>query len=604
MEVGGTQNTQVGVPALSVHPMLAVIVFIDMVAYSRLIALDVTGTLLRFRRLRDQLITPLVQQHTGRLVQTGGDSLLLTFDSATAAVTFAVDLQRALPSREADATPDKQIRFRVGIDMGDVIQDGSDLHGNNVNIAEQLQAVCPTGGVCISRTVHDQVRSQTPEHFEFLGSPTLKNIAQPVEAFVWCGDTPSLSWPAEGELMRRTSTPFGSGACIAVLPFRTVPMQHDDYFAEGVVEDIIHVLSAQKHIFIVTRTSSVNFMKRGVDSKEAAVELGVRYLLGGSIRRESDLLRIRVELTDVETGIVLSSMQYDGSPEDIFKFQQEIAIRVAGTIAPQVREHELRLAMRKPSSSLSAYDLVLKALDNLYRPESEAFMRSRVLLEQAKVLDPYYAPAYSYLAYWHILDVGEGRSPDPVTDARAAASAAGSAFELDANDALALAIYGHVQSFLLRDYGRGLHYLDRAVDIGPNSAMAWSMSSATRGYLNEGAKAVDHAQRGLLLAPLDAHVFWHEALFAQALYLNNQYDEAIAVAERVLWRKPDLMTNLRVLIASQAAAGRTSDACVSAQRLVQVRPQFRLTDYAPHCPFRGIALQSWLQRLGEAGLPE
>jgi tetratricopeptide (TPR) repeat protein len=316
------------------------------------------------------------------------------------------------------------------------------------------------------------------------------------------------------------------------------------------------------------------------------------------------MLRIRTELTDCETGGVIRSDQYDGAVGDLFQLQEDIAIRVAATIAPQVREGELRRAMRKPPSSLTVYDLVLQALDCLYRMEDAAFMRARTLLEQAITLDPDYAPAYSYIAYWYIFHVGEGRSTNLDADARAAAKAAASAIELDANDALALAIYGHVQAFLLHDYVQALHYLDRALAAGPNCAIAWTMSSVTRGYLGQGEEAVRHAQRGLLLSPLDAHIFWHEGQLAQALYINGQHNEAVSMSQRVAWRNGELMFNLRVLMASQIAAGQVDDAQRTAQRLLQTRPEFRLSDYAERCPFQGATLEVWLQRLREAGLPD
>jgi TolB-like protein/Tfp pilus assembly protein PilF len=394
-------------------------------------------------------------------------------------------------------------------------------------------------------------------------------------------------------------------ASLAVLPFRTVPQGDDDiYFAEGIAEHIIHMLAAQKEIFVISHTSTSRYSGRQVDQRTVASELGVRYLLSGSCRRANGTFRLWTELTDCEAGVIVRSDQFDGALDDLFQVQESIAIRVAAAIAPQVRERELRRAMRKPPSSMTAHDLVLQALDRLYRMESRAFARAGELLERAIALDPTYAPAYTYKAYWHIFDVGEGRAADPAADARAAADAAGSAIELDPNDAVALAIYGHVQSFLLGDYVRALHYLDRALAAGPNCALAWTMSSVTRGYLGQGEEAVRHAQRGLLLSPLDAHIFWHEGQLAQALYINNQFDEAIAMAQRVALRSTGLMFNLRVLIASLVAAGRQDDARRTALLLLRAQPGFRLSVYAERCPFRGAIRAAWLQRLLEAELPE
>ena len=599
-----------GVLAPAPRPFLAAIVHVDMVSYSRLIALDVTGTLLRLRALRDELIDPLLLRHSGHLAQTGGDSLLLTFGAVTAAVNFAARLQQEIETHTAAAVPqERRIKFRIGIDVGDVLQDGTDLHGNNVNIAARLQVACPPGGLCVSRTVYEHVRDRAPVPLKRLGLLQLKNILHPIEAFIWHppGPPPAIDAvpqdevPAYAIVLPDTAAP--AGPTIAVLPFRMTPEAPEDaYFADGIVEDIIHMLAAQKEIFVISRGSTLAYSGYDIDRQALARELGVRYLLSGSVRRSADRLRIRTELTDAETGGVIRSDQYDGTPGDVFDVQEDIAIRVAASIAPQVRAQELRRAMRKPPSSLTAYDLVLQALDSLYHLDDAAFTRTHALLSQALAIDPLYGPAHSYLAYWYIFHVGEGRSHDMEADAHAAARAAAAAIDRDSNDALALAIYGHVQAFLLHDFTQAVHYLDRALAAGPNCAMAWTMSSATRGYLDQGTEAVRHAQRGLLLSPLDAHIFWHEGLLAQALYVNGQYDEAVAAARRVARRNPSVIFNLRVLIASLSAAGEIAEARQWASRMQRALPDFRLAEYTPRCPFRGARLQAWIEHLRQAGL--
>lgn len=593
--------------ALAPRPVQAVIVHLDMVGYSRLIGHDVVGTLRRIRTLRDACINPLIGQYDGNLVQTGGDSLLLTFQDVPTATGFALALQTALPRHNSQRSTDGAIRFRVGIDMGEVFPDGTDLHGNGVNIATRLQSTCPPGGISVSRAVHDRIPDPDRGKFASVGSLNLKNIPQPVEAFIWRAEAP-LRKPDQTTRTRAVSTEPGRiatltlGPSIAVLPFRMMPADADDaYFADGVVEDIIHALAAQKEMFVISRSSTLPFTDPEVDRQQVASELGVRYMLHGSIRRAADTVRIRTELTDTESGQLLRSDQYDGNATDLFAFQEKIAIRVAATIAPQVRERELRRAMRKPPDSLTAYDLVLKALDNLYRLDSDSFTCARPLLRRAIRLDPDYAPTHSYLAYWHILQFGEGRSKNRAADVKAAAQCAAAALSRDSSDALALAIYGHVLAFMMHDFPRARDYLDRALRDGPNCAMAWSMSSTTHGYLGQPAEAVRHAQRGLLLSPLDAHMFWHEGQLAQALYLNGQYEEAIAMASRVARRHPHLMFNLRVLIVSLQATGQHMEAQQAARQMMRAQPDFSLATYRPHCPFQGVVLENWIGRLRAAG---
>jgi TolB-like protein len=533
---------------------------------------------------------------------------LIVFESIDGAFRCAM-----VPIQDGDQPADRAIRFRVGINIGDAIADGTDLHGDAVNVAARLQAECPPGGICVTQAVRDHVQERLHLVFKELGPLILKSIARPVEAYVLQFDMAARaatnSLPTihhESDIIARHETlPLLDKPSIAVLPFQMIPAQAEEaWFAEGIVEDIIHMLASQRGIFVISRGSTLHFSQPPIDVQVIAGKLGVRYLLQGSVRRTAAILRIRTELMDTETGLVIRADQYDGVPSDLFSLQERIAVRVATAIAPRVHEHELHGAKRKPPSSLTVYDLLLEALDSLYRLDVASFARARTLLERAIWLDPGYAPPYSYLAYWHILHVGEGQSENPDRESAAAARSAAAAIELDANDALALAIYGHVRAFLLHDFNQAVHYLNRALEAGPNCAMAWSMSSATRGYLSQGAEAVRHAQHGLLLSPPDAHLFWPEGLLAQAYYMDGQFEEAITTAERLAVRRPDVMFNLRVLIASQVAVGRIDGACQTARCLMQTLPSFRLSRYAPRCPFQGDTLKLWIDRLRTAGLPE
>jgi len=302
--------------------------------------------------------------------------------------------------------------------------------------------------------------------------------------------------------------------------------------------------------------------------------------------------------------LVIRHDRFDGRLRNLFDLQEQIALSTMKSVAPHIREREVRRSMRKPPESLSAYELVLRALEFLYRLQPEAQARARGLLQQALGIDPNYAPAYAYIAYWYIFRVGEGWSLDPDADAREAARMTQLALELDPRDGLALAINGHVQSFLLRDYESANAILDRAVAIAPNCALAWTMSSITRGYLGDGAAAVERAETGLRLSPIDGHVFWFEGQLAQAHYVNGDYASAVAWARRTAAQNPAAMFNLRVLAASLVALGRIEAAQRVTQTLLVHNPEFRLTSYRRSCPFTGQVLADWMTRLREAGLPE
>jgi adenylate cyclase len=296
--------------------------------------------------------------------------------------------------------------------------------------------------------------------------------------------------------------------------------------------------------------------------------------------------------------------QYEGSLSDLFELQGRIAVNVVRTIAPHVQERELVRALRKQPQNMTAYDLVLQAIDVLYRMDYESFSKARGLLQRAIAHDPGYAPAYAYTAYWYMFQFAETASSDPDADIAAAMSHASVALERGGDDPLALAIYGHGQSFLLKDYTTALSYLDRAIEVGPSSAMAWSMSSCTRGYIGDGATAVQHAERSVRLSPLDARLFWQEGVLAQAHYVNGDYEEALEWARGSFARNEAWRANLRTLIATLVALDQVAEAEQAAGLLMTREPRFRLGSYAVRCPFPPGLVEPWIARLRKAGLPD
>jgi adenylate cyclase len=595
------------------------VLHLDVVGYTRLIGLDDLRTLARLRDLRTQVIEAEAGGFGGQLHQSAGDSLLVTFNSITGAVDCAVSIQQQIAAMEADHPAEQRILFRAGIDLGDVIPDGTDLHGNGVNVAVRLQTACPVGQVCISRGVYDQVKSRLTVAVEAMGQLTLKNIAEPVEAFVLrvhTGRSPrdgpgphaGQSGMAADRQIRPPSKHRTAGAhepSIAILPFRVLSRRPSDrQLVDGVVDEINHTLAGLRELFVISRGSTRQYDPDRYDIATVARELDVGYILQGSMRRSARNLRIQTELADVSDLSVIHSQQYNATDDSIFELQERIATDVASPIAPHVRERELRRAMRKPASSLTAYDLVVRAVDALFRVTHEPLLRARELLLEAIALDPDYAPAYTYAAYCSIFIYGEGWSKNPEQEPQAAADFACKAIERDPHDASALAIYGHVQSLMLHDFATATHFLDRAIEAGPNNPLAWTMSSATCGYLGYGKLAIERAQRGLRLSPRDTRVFWPQALLGQAFYIDGDYDQAVAWARRALGNCPTAIFNLRTLIASLVAQGDLREAAAMAQRLLLMLPKFRLGQYAPKCPFQGDHLATWIDRLRRAELPD
>ena len=467
---------------------LVAVLAADVVGYARLTEAHEETTHNWLMRLRSEVLDPGVAAHRGRVIKNTGDGFLAMFESAHEATQCALDLQRAVITKTAEQFPDQRITFRMAVNIADAIIEKDDIYGDGVNVAAHLQAYAEPGEVVVSGAVAEQIGSGLGVGATDLGDLLLRNHARPVRVF-------ALSSRAAPPRLVGDAFPGAEARpSIAVLPFRkhqTDP--EENYFSDGIVEVIISALAALKELFVISRGSTLGYAGATIDARAIGRELGVRYVLYGSVRRSRGRVRIGTELTDTETGTIMRSDQYDGRLTELFELQDRISTNVVKTIAPNVQERKLVRALRKHPQNMTAYDLVLQALDLLYRMDGDSFARARGLLQQAISHDPAYAPAYSYAAYWYIFRVGEIGSSDPEADGAAGARYAAAAIERDPNDALALAIYGHVQSYLLKRYDRAISYLERALQAGPSSAMAWTMSSATRGFIGEGPVAVQHA---------------------------------------------------------------------------------------------------------------
>jgi adenylate cyclase len=577
----------------------AAILVADMVGYSRLMEAHEESTHAWLMRLRSETLEPGIVARAGRIVKNTGDGFLAVFDTARDATECARTLQQALAAATTEQPSEQRIMFRMAVNVADIIVEDDDIYGDGVNIAARLQTYAEPGGIVFSGAAVEQMGSSLDARVIDLGELPLRNLVRPVRVFAL---GPHVAPP---RLVGDGLAGSEQRPSIAVLPFRMHQVTPEEgYFANGIIDDIINGLAALKELFVVSRGSALGYGGATLDVRAIGRDLGVRYVLYGSVRRSGGLIRIGTELSDAETGTVIRADQYDGSLTDLFELQGRIAVNVVRTIAPHVHERELVRAMRKQLQNLTAYDFVLRAIDLLYRMDFESFSCARGLLQQAIAHDPGYAPAHAYMAYWYVLRVGEIGSPDPGADAAAAAGHAAEALERDGADALSLAIGGHVQSYLLKDYGEAISLLDRAIVAGPSSAMAWTMSSLTRGFMGDGAAAVQHAEHGVRLSPLDARLFWHEGGLAQAHYFDGNYAEALEWARSAVGRNESIRYNLRTLIATLAALGEVDEGTAAAQQLRRIQPDFRLGPYSKNCPFLGPVRDAWLARLRSAGLPE
>ncbi len=353
MSVAKTSDTIGRLPA---GRKLVAVLYADMVGYSRMIALDDIGTLERLRALRRNVIDPALDEYGGRIVQTGGDSLLITFDSIDGAVRCAAAVQQQVSAHHADQPADRATRFRIGINIGDAIADGTDLHGDAVNVAVRLQAECPPGAICVSRAVRDHMRGRIDLTFEALGALSLKNIPDPVEAFVLKPAPDAAGRPQSDHL------PLPGKPSIAVLAFTNMSGDPEqEYFSDGIADDIITELSRSRSLFVIARNSSFTYKGHAVDIKQVGRELGVRYVLEGGVRRSAGRVRVTAQLIEAETGNHIWAERYDRDVGEVFAVQDEITTAIVRAILPAVSDSELRRTLRKPPEMLGAWRLISAA---------------------------------------------------------------------------------------------------------------------------------------------------------------------------------------------------------------------------------------------------
>ena len=391
-----------------------------------------------------------------------------------------------------------------------------------------------------------------------------------------------------------------------MLPFREVDVgKEHNYFAEGIVEDIVGALASLPDLFVISRNSTSRFEREPVDIVSVGRELAVRYVLTGSVRRSVERIRIRSELADTESQRVLWTDRIEGHADDLFGLQDRLSEKVVTTIAPHIRQAEIHRALRQRPENMDAYDFMLRGLDLLYRLRRSEFDRAREMFEQAISLDPGYATPYALIAIWCSIRVGQGWSVDTRADYAEANRFAEGALERDPFDARALALSGHVRALLFHDYEGALALFDRAITASPNSAAAWIRSSPTYSYIGDAAEAKRRAQIGVRLSPLDPHLFYAHSALGFAAYTGNDFEEAIRWGRKAMAENPNYTANLRFLCASLAAAGQVAEAREVGRALLTVEPGFHV---GPFCSTHAIKdparRAAFAEQLKLAGLPE
>ena len=572
-----------------VERRLAAVLAADVAGYSRLMGYDEEGTLARLKAVRKELVDPTIAKHRGRIVKTTGDGMLTEFASAVDAVRGAVEVQRGMAEQNASVPQDQRIEFRIGIHVGDIIIDDNDIFGEGVNIAARLEGIAEPGGVCMSNDAYRQVRGKVEIVCDDMGPQPLKNIAEPMQA--WRVRLTDRS-PSAGQSGSTVSEPLPlplplpDKPSIAVLPFQNMSGDAEQgYFADGMVEDIITALSRFKSLFVIARNSSFTYKGKAVDIKQVGRELGVRYVLEGSVRKASGKVRITGQLIEASTGAHLWADKIDGSLEDIFELQDQVTSSVVAAIAPKLDQAEIHRANRKPLLNLDAYDCILRGIDSAsFVGDREKNEEAQRFFYRAIELDPQSASAYGWASQRYFVRKMNGWIVE--RDFAEARRLAECAVRFGQDDALALAQAGWVLSFLFFEHENASTLIDSAIGINPNLAYAWRARAFISIYLGEHERALDEVDRTIRLNPVDPQNYNTENARGFALLFLGKYDEACYWAARTLTRQPKHAAALRIACVGRALSGKLDQAHEMMRRLHEIDNVMRLSNVKEFAPFR------------------
>jgi len=578
---------------------LAAILAADVFGYTRLMGADEAGTLRRLTELRQESLEPLIAKHHGRIVKLMGDGLLAEFASVVETVACAVAWQETVAERETDGGEDTRLQFRIGINLGDVIVDGDDIHGDGINIAARLESLAEPGGIWLSGDAYRQAKGKVEAEFEDLGERELKNVADPVRIYrvaTESSETPAAS-PTKEPL------PLPDKPSIAVLPFDNMSGDPEqEYFADGLTEDIITALAAWRSFPVMARNSAFVYKGRAVDSKQVGRELGVRYILEGSVRKTGNRVRITAQLIDASTGHHVWAERLDRDIEDVFQLQDELTLRIATTVEPQLRQAERERSVSKTTEDLSAWDCYLRGRSYIHQMSEEGNVSARRMFERAIELDSTYGEAFAALAHSHLRDilieVAESRE-NSIAEAFAAACRA-----VTLSDASAYAHSILAQVHLWQNEHRlAVAETERAVELNPYNADLLHSLGNRLDLAGDGEAGIAKMEEAQRLYPQDPDLHLAMTFLARA-YLNaRQYEHAVEVAQKAVDRRPDSPHAHYILAMSLGHLGRRDEARAAFDACERLHPGFanKRADWQPYPePAKNQHLRDGLHK---AGLP-
>ena len=579
---------------------LAVLMAADVVGYSRLMGLDEEGTLAALNTVRRGVVDGEIDRHHGRILRTMGDGLLIEFDSALDAVGCAAEIQRTMPQHGAAVPADRRILFRIAIHTGDVVSEGETIHGAAVAVVAGMESLAHPGGINVSRVVRDQVGDSLPIAFQDIGEHAIKNSPRPVQVFrIVLDDTKTTA-----EIRRTAATP-PTKPVLAVLPFQNLSGDAEaEFFLDSVIEDLITELSRARWFSVTARNTSFTYKGKGADSKQVGRELGVRYVVEGSLRKAGSLVRISCQLVEAASGRHLWADRFDGTPGDSFDLQDKITESVIGSVEPVLRVAEVERAQRKPEAELDVYELTRRAFPATFAETADDNEEALRLLAQAARMHPDY-PTANALAAWcrqqrHLM----GWPGMQLGDREEAKRLARSAIAGGADVPLALAIGGAVRAALTRDHDLALAAVDRAVAMNPNAAIVLAFDALTRCLCGAYEEAVAHAERALSLGPFEPLVYHALLALALADLLTDRAEDAVTHGRRAIEGNRNFAFSYCVVALGCARLGRADDAAAAIRGLIRAAPRFRLASLRSIRFADAARLHADLDLLRQAHFPE
>ncbi len=623
---------------------LAAILSADVVGYSRLMGEDEAATVQTITAYRETM-TRLIQQYRGRVVDSPGDNLLAEFASMVDAAECAVKIQEELTTRNAELPEERRMQFRIGINIGDVIEEGERIYGDGVNIAARIEGLAEGGGICISGSAYEQIENKLALRYEYIGEHAVKNISKPVRVYrvpMESRAAPEVSKQKRDGLRHWKRSVLalvvviavGAGALavwnpdfreycprwlivmmdrigitpmekpsIAVLPFDNLSGDPEqEYFSDGITEEVITALSKVPELFVIARHSTFTYKGKPVNVQQVSHELGVRYVLEGSIRKAGNRLRITAQLIDATTGHHLWAERYDRDLKDIFALQDEITMKIVTALRVKLTEGEQARLYDKSTDNLDSFMKVLEGDPYFFRFNEESNIKARQMFEEALALDPENATACTMLAWTYLMEARNGWSKSPGRSMEQAVELAQKALALkdtlDATHSLLGRIY-----LGKRQYEKAIAEAERAVALNPNGADAHAHLGVTLDYVGRREEAIALLKKAIRINPIPPN--WYLLSLGQSYIFTGQYGEAIAIHKIVLQRDPDDFSALIGLAAAYSVSGREEKANAAAAEVLRIKPKFSLERFAETIMYKNHAdTERVIEALREAGLPD